>query len=263
MGQVFRNCILPAQRSYLKKTNVFRKANSFFLFSDFKRKVFGLSARKRSACLSKLNSIPSQKNFLRERKSNIFLFVFFRDFGRKFFEILANYLAQPCRNCLVSVQRNHLGRKVFDNFFSSVMMNRKTLHFGQKKTAALLKTHSISPQKPFEGRSWHVLVFFGARTDFLQIPSRNVGQVCQNWIVAGQRRLLQKTSVSGKANSLSCFWFWIFSVRSLVYLQKNIGNLSFVKSEVHPFIGLIWGGKAEKFLVRFFRFPAETTQNSS
>ena len=135
------------------------------------------------------------------------------------------------------------------------MRSRKKLDFLHKKTTALLKLLSTSPQEPFEERIWHVLVFLGAWTDiFLQIPAKNFGPFCRNCIVGGQRSLLQKTSVSGKANSLSCFWFRIFSVRSLVYLQKNIGKLSFVKIEFHPFIGISWGQKTEKFLVRLSDF---------
>ena len=56
--------------------------------------------------------------------------------------------------------------------------------------------------------------FFGAWTDFFTNSGRKPGQVCRNCFVGGQTSLLHKTNVSGKDNSLSCFWFRIFSVRS-------------------------------------------------
>ena len=201
--------------------------------------------------------------FLRKRKpKNSYLF--FLDFGRNLFEIPANYLGASVSELPCKCPDESFVKKVLHNFFSSVMMSRKNLDLWHKKTAGLLKLHSTSTQERFEERSWHVLVFFGAWMDFfLQIPAKNLGQICRNSIVGGQRNLLHKTSVSGKAKSLSCFWFRNFSVRSLVYRQKNIGNLSFVKSEFHPFIGIIWWQKTVKFVVRFFRFSAETFQNSS
>ena len=146
----------------------------------------------------------------------------FLDFRRKLFETLANYLGHLCRNCLVSVQMNlFFWEKSFGHFFFFCDDEPKKFRLLAQKNAGLLKLHSTSPQESFEEKNWHALVFLELERTFLQIPARNLWQICRNCIVGGQMSLLHKTSVSGKANSLSCFWFRIFSVRSLVYLQKK------------------------------------------
>ena len=120
---------------------------------------------KTSACLSKLNSIPSQKFILRKRKSNSFLFVFFWIFGENFSKFELNTWGHLCRNCLVSVQMNHFGKK-FGIVFFLLWWWAETIRLLARKTAGLLKLHSTSPEKHFEERSWHVLVLLGAWTDF-------------------------------------------------------------------------------------------------
>ena len=122
-----------------------------------------------------------------------------------------------------------------------------------RKNGRFVKTAFYFSTRTFWGKEIDMFYFFlELEQTFLPVPAKNLGQVCRNCIVGGQRSLLHKTSVSGKANSLSCFWFRIFSVRSLVYLQKNIGILSPVKSDFHPFIAIIWGQKTENFFCAFF-----------
>ena len=100
-------------------------------------------------------------------------------------------------------------------------MSWKNSDFWHKKTAGLLKLHSTSPQEHFEERSWHVLAFFGAWTDFLTNSGQKLGASLSELHCRWPEELFAQKSVFGNANSLSCFWFRIFSVRSLVYLQEK------------------------------------------
>ena len=136
----------------------------FFCFWIFSVKFLGSRQGKhRHVCQNWILSL--QRKFFEEKKTENFLFVFFLDFGETFSKFQLITWGNLCRNCLVSVQMNHLGKKLH-NFFSSVMMSRKNSELWHKKTARLLKLHSTSTQEHFEERSWHVLVFFGAWVDF-------------------------------------------------------------------------------------------------
>ena len=166
MGQVFRNCIIRAQRSHLKKTNVFRKASSLFFFWLFSVTVLGSGQWKhRHVCQKWILSL--HRNFFWGKENQTFSGLFSLDFRRNLFEILANYLGHPCRSCLVSVQMNHLGKKVLDNFFSSVMMSRKLWNFVKKSIGRFVigmfvKTEFYLWQEHFTDKSFNdVLFFFG------------------------------------------------------------------------------------------------------
>ena len=112
------------------------------------------------------------------------------------------------------------------------MMSRKNLKIWHKKTAGLLKLHSTSPREHFGEKSWHVLVFIGAWTDFFTNSGQKPGQVCRNCIVSAQRSHLKKTVVFRKANSLFfVFGFLPWSFWALG--NENIGM--FVKTEFYPF----------------------------
>ena len=123
----------------------------------------------------------------------------------------------PCKRPEVS-----FGKKVLmkNFFFVFIWRAEKVWTFG-KKTGRFVKTAFKFSTGTIRGKKLTCFRFFGAWTDFFTNSGQKPGQVCRNCIVGGQRSLFNKTSVSGKANSLSCFWFRIFSVRSLVYLQKK------------------------------------------
>ena len=107
------HCI--CQRRHLKKTSVFRKAISLSFVCGFFVESFWLWAKKyRHVCQNCILSLTGKnwgRTFEQFRQC-----LFFSDFRRQLVEFVANYLGQLCRNCLVSVQRNHLGknwRKIF------------------------------------------------------------------------------------------------------------------------------------------------------
>ena len=201
------------------------------MFSHFYREVFGLSAMKTSACLSKLISITSQIFFLRKRKSNFFLFVFFWILGRNISKLWLITWWEICPNCLVSVQRYHLGIKFWIIFF---FCDDEPKKFGllAQKTAGLIKLHSTSPQEHSGEKSWHFLVFLELEWTFLQIPVKNLGQICRNCIIRGQRSHLKKTSVFRKAISLSVVFgfliesFWAVGKKGYASLSKLISTPS-------------------------------------
>ena len=110
-------------------------------------------------------------------KENQISSLFFLILGEIFSKFQLITWGHLCRNCLVSVQMNHLGKKVVDNFFFFCDDEPKKFGLWAQKTAGLLKLHSTSPQEHFEERSWHVLVFFGLeRTFFYKFRPKTSGK---------------------------------------------------------------------------------------
>ena len=83
-GQVIRNCIERAQRNHLKET--FLSEENFFLFWDFERKAFGLSAEKYWHGFWNW-LLTFHRTFIWTITKRIFRF--FSDFGLKLFGHLA------------------------------------------------------------------------------------------------------------------------------------------------------------------------------
>ena len=125
LGQVFRNCFVRAQRSHLKKTNVFRKATSFFLFLDFQRNVFWALGNENIGMFVKTEFCLFTEICFEKTKIKQFLVCFLLDFRRKLSEILANYLGASLSELPCKCPDESFGKKVLDNLFSSVMMSRR------------------------------------------------------------------------------------------------------------------------------------------
>ena len=105
-------------------------------------------------------------------------------------------------------------------FFSFWMMSWKNFRYSGEKWQVCQNCILVLHKNILRKEVDMFLFFLELDRTFLQIPSKNLGQVCRNWIFGGQRSFLHKTCVSGKAKSLSWFWVRMFSVRSSVYLQK-------------------------------------------
>ena len=120
---------------------------------------------KTLACLSKLNSIPPQKFFLRKRNSSNFLF--FLGFRRKLSEILANFLGHLCWNCLVSVQMNQLEKKSWIIFFLLWWWAEKIRLLAQKN-GRFVETAFYFSTVTFWGKKLTCFSFFGAWMDFFK-----------------------------------------------------------------------------------------------
>ena len=156
MGQEFRNCIVSAQRKHLKKTNVFRKANSVLFVFGFLAWSFWVLGNENIGMFIKTEFYPFTEICFAKKKSNNFLFVFFWILGKNFSKFYLITWRHLCWNCLVSVQMNlSLWKKVLDIFFSSVMMSQKSSTFGTKNSR-FVKTAFYFSTGIFWGNIWHV-----------------------------------------------------------------------------------------------------------
>ena len=143
---------------------------------------------------------PFTEYCFEEKKIKQFLVCFFLVFRQKLSEILANYLGATLSELPCKCPDESFGKKVLDNFFSSVMMSRKWLDFWhKKKRSALSKLLSTSPQEHFGERIWHVLVFLELERNFFYKFRRKTGQVCRNCIVGG-------FSTEETFAQYKCFW---------------------------------------------------------
>ena len=188
------------------------------MFSHFYREVFGLSAMKTSACLSKLISITSQIFFLRKRKSNFFLFVFFWILGRNISKLWLITWWEICPNCLVSVQRYHLGIKFWIIFF---FCDDEPKKFGllAQKTAGLIKLLSTSPQEHFEEKSWRFGFFWSLNGLFSNICLKTCGNFVRTALYVPREAISRKQVFIGRL--LVCFLFSDFYRKAVELSAKK------------------------------------------
>ena len=167
------------------------------MFSDFYREVSELSAMKTSACLSKLNSIPSQKLFLRKRNQAISC-LFFLEFRRKLSEILANYLGASLSELPCKCPDESFGKKSWIIYFL-LWWWAEEIRLLARKNGRFVKTAFYFSTRTFWEKEIDMFYFFlELEQTFLPVPAENLGQICRNCIVGGQRRLFTKQVFLGR-----------------------------------------------------------------
>ena len=189
-----------------------------FLFPDFYRKAFGLSAKK-SASLSKLHSTSPQEHF--EEK----IYHVFWSSNGLFSKFCPKTCGKSVRSALyvprgaICRKQVFIGRLIVCSLFSDFY--RKAFGLSAKKSAGLSKLHSTFPQEHFKEKVYHV--FLELERIFFQILAENLGQVCRNCIVRGQTSHSRKTNGFRKAKSLSfVFGFLVECFRDVGKKHRHV-----------------------------------------
>ena len=239
----------------MKKTSVFRIANSFFLFLGF------FSGRVRAVCKNSIVIFVKTEFYLwQEHFTDKFSTIscFFSEILRKTFELLANYLGQNCQECPVSVLMSYSEEKFWSVFLHLGCLAKKFWPYRKKNSAGLSKLHSTFHRNNLRKTlTW--FSFLELDQILLQIPAKNLWQVCRKCLVRGQRSYLKKTSVFRIANSLfislSGFYWKVFRLSAkntsacLSKLNSNPSQESFADKNFIVFL-------------LFFRFSSDNSGTS-